>query len=97
MSQTPQPQIRIAQRADYRENYSNSIQVRANLWDFFLSFGVLDQASPEGVSIQNFQGIFLSPQQAKALFNILQQNIAQYEATFGELRLEPQPPGSAIQ
>jgi hypothetical protein len=97
MSQTPQPQIRIAHRADYRENYSNSIQVRANLWDFFLSFGVLDQASPEGVSIQNFQGIFLSPQQAKALFNILQQNIAQYEATFGELRLEPQPPGSAIQ
>ena len=97
MSQTPQPQIRIAHRADYREQYSNSIQVRANLWDFFLSFGVLDQASPEGVSIQNFQGIFLSPQQAKALFNILQQNIAQYEATFGELRLEPQPPGSAIQ
>jgi hypothetical protein len=97
MSQTPQPQIRIAHRADYRENYSNSIQVRANLWDFFLSFGVLDQASPEGVSIQNFQGIFLSPQQAKALFNILQQNIAQYEATFGELRLEPQPPGGAIQ
>jgi hypothetical protein len=97
MSQTPQPQIRIAQRADYRENYSNSIQVRANLWDFFLSFGVLDQASPEGVSIQNFQGIFLSPQQAKALFNILQQNIGQYEATFGELRLEPQPPGGAVQ
>jgi flagellar protein FlaG len=97
MSQIPQPQIRIAQRADYRETYSNSVQVRANLWDFFLSFGVLDQASPEGVSIQNFQGIYLSPQQAKALFNILQQNIGQYEATFGELRLEPQPPGSAIQ
>jgi flagellar protein FlaG len=97
MSQTPPPQIRIGQRADYRETYSNSVQVRANLWDFFLSFGVLDQASPEGVSIQNFQGIYLSPQQAKALLNILQQNIGQYEATFGELRLEPQPPGGAIQ
>ncbi|MCE5308806.1 MAG: DUF3467 domain-containing protein [Acidobacteriales bacterium] len=93
MNQTPQPQIRITQRADYRESYSNSVQVRANLWDFFLSFGVLDQASPEGVSIQNFQGIYLSPQQAKALFNILQQNLAQYEATFGELRLEAQQPG----
>jgi flagellar protein FlaG len=97
MSQNPQPQIRITHRADYRELYSNSVQVRANLWDFFLSFGVLDQASPEGVSIQNFQGIYLSPQQAKALLNILQQNIAQYEATFGELRLEAQPPGSVIQ
>jgi len=97
MSQTQQPQIRITQRADYRESYSNSVQVRANLWDFFLSFGVLDQASPEGVSIQNFQGIYLSPQQAKALFNILQQNLAQYEATFGELRLEAQLPGGVIQ
>jgi flagellar protein FlaG len=97
MSQTQQPQIRITQRADYRESYSNSVQVRANLWDFFLSFGVLDQASPEGVSIQNFQGIYLSPQQAKALFNILQQNLAQYEATFGELRLEAQQPGGVIQ
>jgi flagellar protein FlaG len=97
MSQTQQPQIRITQRADYRESYSNSVQVRANLWDFFLSFGVLDQASPEGVSIQNFQGIYLSPQQAKALLNILQQNLAQYEATFGELRLEAQQPGGVIQ
>jgi len=97
MSQTQQPQIRITQRADYRESYSNSVQVRANLWDFFLSFGVLDQASPEGVSIQNFQGIYLSPQQAKALFTNLQQKLAPYEATFGELRLAAQHPGGVIQ
>ena len=40
--------------------------------------------------IQNFQGVYLSPQQAKALLNIMQQNVSQYEATFGEIRLEPQ-------
>ena len=97
MNLPTQPQIRIVNRPDYRENYSNSVQVRANLWDFFLSFGVMEQASPESVSIQNYQGIYLSPQQAKALLNILHQNIAQYEATFGELRLEAQPPGGVIQ
>ena len=73
------------------------MQVRANLWDFFISFGLISQTAPDSVSIENFQGIYVSPQQAKALFNILQQNLSQYEAAFGEIRLEPQSPGGAIQ
>lgn len=92
-----QPQIQLFKTPEYRENYANSVQVRANLWDFFLSFGVINQTSAEAVSIQNFQGIFLSPQQAKALFNILQQNLSQYEAAFGEIRLEPQGPAGVVQ
>ena len=97
MSQ-PQPvQIRIANRADYREGYANSVQIRGNLWDFFLTFGCMDQSSAESVSIQNFQGVYLSPQTAKVLLNILQQHVAQYEATFGEVRLEPKSPGGVIQ
>jgi flagellar protein FlaG len=73
---------------DYRESYANSVQVRLNLWDFFLVFGTVNQTAPDSVTIRNFQGIYLSPQQAKALSNLLQQNIKQYEATFGEIRLE---------
>ncbi len=92
-----QPQVQILKAPEYRESYANSVQVRANLWDFFLSFGQISQTVPEAVSIHNFQGIFLSPQQAKALYNILQQNITQYEATFGEIRLEPQSPGGVVQ
>jgi Protein of unknown function (DUF3467). len=80
----------LVNTAEYREGYANSVQVRANLWDFFLMFGTLNQTSADAVSIQNFQGIYLSPQQAKALLNVLQQNISQYETTFGEIRLEPQ-------
>ncbi len=94
---SPQPQIQLLRSPDYRENYANSVQVRANLWDFFLSFGLVNQSSPENVAIQNFQGIYISPQQAKALFNILSQNITQYEAAFGEIRLEPQNKGGVIQ
>lgn len=91
MLQPPPPKIQMTTAPEYRENYANSVQVRANLWDFFLSFGLVSQAAPDSVSIQNFQGIYLSPQQAKALFNILQQNLTQYETAFGEIRLEPQP------
>jgi flagellar protein FlaG len=39
--------------------------------------------------VQNFQGIYLSPQQAKALMAILQQNISNYEGAFGEIKLDP--------
>src|ERR1700744_2006187 len=90
---TPQPpaqtKIQLTPTTDYREHYANSVQVRVSLWDFFLLFGTMNQSSPDAVSIQNFQGIFLSPQQAKALSNVLQQNVSQYEATFGEIKLEP--------
>ncbi len=95
--QHPQPRIQLSQTADYRENYANSVQVRVSLWDFFLTFGTINQSAPDNVSIQSFQGIYLSPQQAKALVNVLQQNVSQYETTFGEIRLEPQASGAVIQ
>lgn len=93
----PPPKIQLGQSSDYRESYANSVQVRVNLWDFFLMFGTINQTAPDSVFIQNFQGVYLSPQQAKALYNVLQQNINQYEATFGEIKLEPQGSGNVIQ
>jgi hypothetical protein len=85
------PAVSLEYSADYRESYANSVQLRASLWDFFLLFGKVRQSSPESVSIENYQGIYLSPQQAKALLNVLQTNVEQYEATFGEISLEAQP------
>jgi Protein of unknown function (DUF3467) len=92
-----QPKILLTNRDDYRESYANSVQMRVSLWDFYLLFGTINQSAPDSVTIQNFQGIFLSPPQAKALFNLLQQNIKQYETAFGEIRLEAQAPGDVIQ
>ncbi len=98
MPKDPPTKITLERAAAYRENYANSVQVRVNLWDFFLSFGVIDQTSPEAVTIRSFEGIYLSPQQAKALTNVLNQNLQQYEAAFGEIKLEPQGPlGASIQ
>ena len=93
----PPPKISLSKGSEYRENYANSVQVRVSLWDFFLTFGLVDQTTPENVTISNFQGVYLSPQQAKALSNVLQQNLSQYEAAFGEIKLEPQAPGAVIQ
>jgi len=89
MALPTQPSIKLVNTSDYRESYSNSVQVRVNVWDFFLVFGTLQQQSETQVEVRNFQGIYLSPQQAKALLAILQQNIAGYESTFGEIKLDP--------
>src|SRR5436305_11891092 len=84
-----QPRIVLHKTADYRETYANSVQIRVNLWDFYLMFGTINQTVPENVEIQNFQGIYLSPQQAKALLGLMQQNVAGYESAFGEIKLDP--------
>ena len=84
-----QPSINLTNAPDYRENYANSVQVRVSVWDFFLVFGTLQQQTESQVEIKNFQGIYVSPQQAKALYAILQQNIVQYENAFGEIKLDP--------
>jgi hypothetical protein len=65
------------------------VQIRVSLWDFFLMFGKINQTAPDAVHIENFAGVYVSPQQAKALLNILQQNVSQYESAFGEIKLEP--------
>ena len=85
-----QPEMNLVQTPDYRESYANSVQVRVSVWDFQLVFGLASSASPDQVTIRNHQAIFLSPQQAKALWNVLGQNLAQYEQAFGALNLEPQ-------
>jgi hypothetical protein len=92
MTTTPQPEIRISPTADYREGYSNSVQIRVSVWDFLLLFGTMTQPSPSLVEIHNFQAIYLSPQQAKALWNVLGQNVQHYEKTFGEIKLDPRAP-----
>jgi flagellar protein FlaG len=94
----PQPvKVNLVRRADFRESYANSVQMRVNLWDFYIEFGTVSQTSPEAVNIETFQGIYVSPQQAKALLNVLQQNVSQYESTFGEIKLDPKAGMGVVQ
>jgi flagellar protein FlaG len=82
--------MNLVQTPDFRESYANSVQIRVSVWDFQLVFGLASSEAPDQITIRNQNGIFLSPQQAKALWNMLGQNLAQYEQAFGTLNLEPQ-------
>ena len=98
--QQQEPTIRVTESEDYNDLYANSVQVRMSVWDFHLVFGTMQSATPDEVNFTSKQGIYLSPQQAKAVFNVLGQNLAQYEGTFGEIKLEPQfngqQPGGSV-
>lgn len=89
----PQTPVHIdtVDAADYRHGYANSVQMRASLWDFTCDFGLIRQTGPLAVRIENFQTISISPQQAKALLVVLQQNVQQYERAFGVINLEASP------
>jgi len=36
-----QPNFTVVNTNEYRETYANSVQVRVNVWDFFLVFGTM--------------------------------------------------------
>ncbi len=84
----PEPRITLTKTPDYRSGYANSVQIRPSMWDFALIFGTLNQTAQDVIEIENFQGVYLSPQQAKALYGLLGQNLAQYEAAFGAISLD---------
>lgn len=98
MQNPNQPSINVINTPEYRESYANSVQVRWSTWDFFLVFGTFQQQDESHVEVRNFQGVYLSPQQAKALYVNLQQHIINYEAAFGDIKLEPRvgQPGAPV-
>ena len=87
-----QPNVILVRTPEYREGYANSVQVQKSVWDFRLTFGTAYQETAEQITINTFQTVYLSPQQAKALCSLLEQNLLQYEHTFGAISLEPRPP-----
>ncbi len=86
--------ITLNKTADYRDSYANSVQVRLSVWDFMLVFGTLEQQTRDAITVENFQGIYLSPQQAKALHSVLSNNLQLYEQNFGPISLETDAPGT---
>ncbi|MGH9412821.1 MAG: DUF3467 domain-containing protein [Terriglobales bacterium] len=91
------PRVRVTQNPDYREVYANSVQIRPSTWDFLLQFGLLEQKQADEVEVHLSQGIYLSPQQAKAVLHLLKTHIESYEKAFGEVQLQPLNLPGAVQ
>jgi len=75
--------------------YSNNATVEMTPWDFRITFAEIIRVEPSEPSgkifVDDRAKITMSPQHAKALVQILQNNIAQYEKNMGVI-----PSGPAI-
>lgn len=79
--------------------YANSVGIHLTASDFQLIFGVMgDSPNPERdprPAITNHTAIFVSPQQAKMLLEVLAKNVQAYERQFGVI--QTQPGGALVQ
>ena len=72
----------------YHQIYANNVAIRASNWDFLLDFGKIVAVSDKGVTAENEVGVFLSPQQAKAVLGALTTSVSEYEKRFGTIQYE---------
>jgi hypothetical protein len=91
--------FQILRADEYGEHYANSIGIHLTASDFRLIFGTMGESpQPERDPrplITNHTAIFVSPQQAKMLLEVLAKNVQAYERQFGVI--QTQPGGSLIQ
>jgi Protein of unknown function (DUF3467) len=75
--------------ADFHVIYANSVRFATAPWDFSLVFGQTIVDKIDDVYIEDKVTVTLSPQTAKAMADILNRNLADYERQFGEIRYTP--------
>jgi hypothetical protein len=74
--------------------YSNATNLEVTPWDFKFIFGVLVKPPTGSIpKIESLTEVIMSPQHAKALLGILENNIQEYEKKIGKIEL-PKPEGS---
>jgi uncharacterized protein DUF3467 len=94
-----QPEI-IRKNADtFVSVYSNNLQMEVSPWDFKLIFGEIEkgEADPTGqrlvkLHVEDKVRVSMSPQHAKAVLKVLQENVALYEKQIGPIPNQPDAP-----
>jgi hypothetical protein len=87
----PQPQELPAVKSEkFQRVYSNAANIEVTAWDFNIIFGELKKTEGK-MTIEQSVMVTMSPQHAKALADILSNNVREYEKNVGEIKL-PQAP-----
>lgn len=70
--------------------YSNIVSIESSNYDLFMHFGIKkDRSIPELTDNDIDFSVVMSMQHAKALYNVLGDNLRKYEETFGKIIIEP--------
>jgi len=82
----------LVNRDEAPRYYSNSIIITPAFFDFRMEFGEVLEVRGDEMVIREQAVIYISPQHAKALFELLKGRIALYEGLFGEIPKAPDEP-----
>jgi len=85
-----QPERKVSRSAEFISIYANDIEVQTSPWDMRIVFGEVTDTKPseEGPTVMDVTQLCLlrmSPQLAKRLAAIMQEQIQAYELQFGEI------------
>jgi hypothetical protein len=88
----PMRGIPFRRGSEFRVVYANSVRFAAAPWDFSLVFGQTIVDVVDDLHIEDKVTVTLSPQTAKAMADILNKNLEDYERQFGEIHYAPIQP-----
>ena len=77
----------VVRSKDYVTVYSNFVQCGRSAWDIALAFGRLAEYEPGKGGIVELVNVTVTPGLAKALVQVLNTTVKQYEAENGEIKL----------
>lgn len=83
----PGRDVATADSDDYFTAYANSANFAHTFFDFQIHFAEIKVRNLQNIVVESFATIIMSPQHAKAFLEHLSQNVALYEARFGEIKI----------
>lgn len=83
----PERTVVAVDNDDYFTAYANSANFAHTFFDFQIHFAEIKVRNAQNVAVENFATIIMSPQHAKAFLEHMTQNVALYEARFGEIKI----------
>ena len=69
--------------------YSNSAEIGTSLWDIRINWGEIKEATKERILVKHLATVYMSPSHAKAVAELLNEKIKEYEETFGPIPSRP--------
>jgi hypothetical protein len=73
--------------ADFRSFYANNTAFAMSPFDFNLIFGEIVGAKDRKMVVEQKVKVIMSPLHAKIFVQVMVENLKQFEATFGEIKL----------
>jgi hypothetical protein len=84
----------VKRAPDFRSIYANNTSFNTSAFDFIMTFGEISESEEGKLSVEQKVRVIMSPLHAKIFAAIVTNNVRNFEARFGEIKI-PIPPDTA--